>query len=396
MNPIGQIRSRIRRVSAAVLAVVGLIVGLLIGSFAIPIRVWRTGELPAPPLDVVEGGPAVVFPRRIWIDTDAACGHSRTTDPDDCLALLLLARARSVEIVGISTVYGNAPLAVTDRTTRDLVATLEHEGAEVGAVYLGADHAIRVRDPDAATPARAALREALEKGPLTVVALGPLTNIAAALADRRELQRNVARVIAVMGRRPGHLFHPAEGSGHGMLFGHGPVFRDFNFDQDRNAAAHILGINVPLTLVPYVAARQVSLTGADLAPLEAQGGSAAWIASRSRDWLKFWQEDIGRDGFYPFDVLAAVYALSPTQLSCAETKAWVGRDERLWGWLYGPEALLVRAGRQWISNAKAQGFVLYCPETDPAVHEWIMSRVESAPDPHRRGRRTALARGRSG
>jgi hypothetical protein len=78
-------------------------------SFTIPIEVWRTGELPAPPLGLVDGGPAVDMPARIWIDTDAACGHSRTTDPDDCFVLLLLAHAPGVRIAGISTVFGNAP-----------------------------------------------------------------------------------------------------------------------------------------------------------------------------------------------------------------------------------------------------------------------------------------------
>ncbi|MGH6913121.1 MAG: hypothetical protein ACREH3_05395, partial [Geminicoccales bacterium] len=84
----------------------GVLILLVAISFALPVRVWRTGELPAPPLPLVERGPAVDMPSRIWIDTDAACGHGRTTDPDDCLAILLLARAPGVEVVGISTVHG--------------------------------------------------------------------------------------------------------------------------------------------------------------------------------------------------------------------------------------------------------------------------------------------------
>jgi inosine-uridine nucleoside N-ribohydrolase len=148
-----------------------------------------------------------------------------------------LARSRGVEIAGISTVYGNAPIEITDRTTRELVALLEREGEEVGDVHRGAGQASDTMAPDAAPPAQTALREALGKGPLTIVALAPLTNVAAALADRPDLQGNVARLIMVMGRTPGHLFHPSEGAGGGLLFGHGPVFRDFNFDQDPNAVA---------------------------------------------------------------------------------------------------------------------------------------------------------------
>lgn len=66
-----------------------------------------------------------------------------------------------------------------------------------------AGRAARLSQGGASTPAERALREALADGPLSIVALGPLTNIAAALRDRLELQANVKRIVAVMGRRPG-------------------------------------------------------------------------------------------------------------------------------------------------------------------------------------------------
>jgi len=340
-----------RRAIARVAAALAAVICLALATFAMPVRVWRTGELPAPPLPLVEGGPAVAMPRRLWIDTDAACGHSDTTDPDDCLALLLLARARDVEIAGVSAVQGNAPLEVTERTTRELAGML----------------GLRKAGPQE-------LREALGKGPLTIVALGPLTNIAAALSDHPALRRNVARLVVVMGRTPGHLFHPGEGGGRGMLFGHGPVFRDFNFDQDRDAAARVLAMRLPVTLIPYAAARQVSLTGGDLSRVAAHGGAGAWIASRSRGWLSFWQAQVGRDGFYPFDALAAAYALEPALFDCAAATARVMEDEKLWGWIYGPEALLVGAEGE-DANAGASGPVLYCPRVDSRLHGWLMSKI---------------------
>ncbi len=104
-----------------------VLLGLLLLSFALPVRVWRTGELPAPALPLVRGGPPVSLPERVWIDTDAACGHGSTTDPDDCFAILLLARAPGVRILGISTVHGNAPVGVTDSVTRALAAELARE-----------------------------------------------------------------------------------------------------------------------------------------------------------------------------------------------------------------------------------------------------------------------------
>ena len=44
--------------------------------------------------------------------------------PTIVFALLVPDQAPGLEIVGVSTVFGNAPLDVTDRTTRDLMAAI--------------------------------------------------------------------------------------------------------------------------------------------------------------------------------------------------------------------------------------------------------------------------------
>jgi inosine-uridine nucleoside N-ribohydrolase len=371
-------RTRTRRVIRLARGLGVLVAGLvflLAGTLAVPIPVWRTGELPVPPLPLVAGGPAVHLPARLWIDTDAACGHSRTTDPDDCLALLLLAQAPAVEIVGISTVHGNAPLDVTDHTTRALVAALERAGATAPPVYRGAARPAGTAGAGGVpAPAHAALQQALEHGPLTVVSLGPLTNVAAALRDRPDLQAQVARLVAVMGRRRGHLFHPTEGAGSGILFGHGPVFRDFNVAHDPHAAAAVLGMRVPLTLIPYEAARDVSLTGSDLARLEeAAGGAVAWVASRAQGWLDFWATVVGRRGFYPFDLLAGAYVLAPHLFACAEAAAWVGEDDTLWAWVSQAPALLVGTVQERPAAGHPGHTVIYCPQIAATMHQRLVS-----------------------
>ena len=178
------------------------LVALVIATLFLPVALWRTGRQPVAPLDLVRG--EAPMPQRIWIDTDAACGAGRA-DPDDCWAIALLAREREVEIVGISTVFGNAPRDVTDRITRQLIAAI----APTIPVHTGAAEARDTAASDAVT----ALRGALAEGPLTILTLGPLTNVAASLAGQPDLARNVAGIVAVMGRRPGHIFHPTEGSG---------------------------------------------------------------------------------------------------------------------------------------------------------------------------------------
>ncbi|MGH7516527.1 MAG: nucleoside hydrolase [Gemmatimonadales bacterium] len=246
-----------------------------------------------------------------------------------------------------------------DSVTRALLAFLGRDGRPAPPVYRGSAEPIAGNGTVAVAPAHAALRKALEDGPLTLVAIGPLTNVAAALDRRPDLRANVGRLVAVMGRRPGHLFHPAEGEGKGgILFGHGPVFRDFNFEQDRAAAIMVL-----------------LLTEADLARLERRVGAAAWVAERARSWLDYWRDDVGLPGFYPFDLLAGAYLLTAERFDCAEAEASISRDLRLWGRLWGPWAVLAHPKGTMPAEPRVHGPVVYCERVAPELHQWLMARL---------------------
>ena len=326
-----------------------------------PVRNWRTGEAEDRPLPLVRGGPHADRPSRVWIDTDAAC-NGVTADPDDCFAMLVLMFSPDVEIVGISTVFGNAPLSVVDRTTRDLVGRVA-ASPEI-LIHSGSSTALEAERATSLEPAHAALERALEGGPLTIVSLGPLTNVAATLRRRPDLADNIGLLVLVMGRRPGHVFHPAEGrNSTGILFGHGPIFRDFNFSKDQTSAAIVLGLAERISLTPYAAAREVMVTRRDLARMNGGPRAAAWLAERAGPWLDYWEEDIGLPGFYPFDALAALYVLHPQQFNCAKTFAWIAQDDRLpvlWRVVLGSSGLLVgpKADRPQITRASAS--VTYC------------------------------------
>lgn len=320
---------------------------LLVSTLAMPVHVWRTGEPPVPPLPL---GPSSAAPEQgaVWIDTDAACGAGPRVDPDDCFALLLMLKSRA-HIAGVSAVAGNASLQSVDATVRELAPASLKSVEE--------------------------LRRALKNGPLTILALGPLTNIAAALRDRPRLALNVKRLIVVMGRREGHLFHPSEGHGHGMLFGHGPVFRDFKYAQDRRAAAAILRLGVPITMVPYDAARHILLTQADVDALARAGGAAAWVAVRSRAWLQYWREDVGLNGFYPFDLVAAAYLLRPRLFDCAEVRAWISPPPAPLGWLGLGDSLFVGLPHEQPEEARSAGTASYCPRVRDALHRWLLDTM---------------------
>ena len=359
---------KLSRLAVWLLLVPIILIVLGVLTLVLPVPSWRTGRTPIPPLDLTLDGGVIAVRDRIWIDTDAACGATARTDPDDCLAIALLVKARAGHIVGISTVFGNASLDVVQSTTRELVRLLAAEKVIAPVIYAGAATANRI---SGATLASAALANALAEGPLTIVSLGPLSNIAATLQDRPDLQKNVARLVAVMGHRPGHVFHPTEGESGAILFGHGPVFRDFNFAMDPEAARRVLAMRLPVTLIPYDAARHIGITAADLDALSAGSPAAAWMAARARGWLQYWTDDIGQEGFYPFDLVAAAYVLRPSMFRCAPARAWIESDDTVWAsWFYSTKALLVGP-----MDTPQGSEVLYCPTASEALKEISLTHL---------------------
>ncbi len=353
-----------------------LILAGLLSSFALPIEEWRTGDQQLVPLTYEPTQSEPNASRRLWIDTDAACGYSRRTDPDDCFAIALLAQFSDVQVVGISTVFGNGPLEVVNRTTIDLASGLSAELRRPLPVYSGYPGPQTENSPPLKPPAHDALANALAQGPLTIIALGPLTNLAAVLRERPTLRTQITRVLAVMGRRPGHLFHPAEGAGSGILFGHGPVFRDFNFVMDMGAVSEIVALDVPITLIPYDAARGIEMTADDLDRLGESNRVVAWIATRARPWLGYWLQEIGRKGFSPFDLLAAAYVTDPYQFKCAPVRIWVGEDPTLFIPFWRSTALLVGQNAP-SGNTMAVGSASYCAKISADLKDRLVDRFVS-------------------
>lgn len=324
---------------------------------------WTTGRRSVPHLALVPGSAAAV-PGRLWIDTDAACGAAPRTDPDDCLAIVWL-MLRGADVVGISTSFGNATGDMVADTVVTLVASMVQQGLPPVPVFVG--HTAPVsEDAGPTSPGAMALQAALEDGPLTILAIGPLTNVASALNDRPELRANVTRLVAVMGHQPGHLFHPTEGRGTGAAWGHGPIFRDLNLSVDPGAVRAVLAMDLAVTLIPYDAATGTMITAADLDLLEGQGSAMARVSQTARDWLAFWNDDIGLPGFYPFDWVAAGFLMEPQLFHCAATQARVVREWTFW--LVPHQSL--RVGDKGRSGAP----VTYCPQTATVLHEHLIAR----------------------
>lgn len=148
--------------------------------------------------------------RRFWIDTDTAS--------DDAVAILMALRWPDVHVEGISTVAGNVPLEMCSRNARYTVElcgkeTPVYDGAAQPLIrapvwayfFHGPDGMGGMNYPDPKLPAEkthaveaiiAAFRR--DPGEITLVTLGPLTNISLALGIAPDLSKKI-KACYVMG-----------------------------------------------------------------------------------------------------------------------------------------------------------------------------------------------------
>jgi inosine-uridine nucleoside N-ribohydrolase len=272
------------------------------------------------------------------------------TDPgiDDALAILLALASPGVSVDAITTVAGNVGV---DRATANLARILDvarppvmprlGRGAEAplkralitaGPVHGedGLGNLDRLVEPDGRPryPLPSPLlgmREGVDViletvdrfGPdLTVVALGPLTNLALALErDARRLGR--AGRIVVMGgavAAPGNVTPAAE----------------FNFYVDPEAAAAVFEAGLPLELVPLDVTRQVVLPQAALVERvgRSPGAVARFIADFTLHGFAFGSER-GDGGIVMHDPLAMGVALDPSLVSFENLRVEIECEGRI-------------------------------------------------------------------
>lgn len=238
---------------------------------------------------------ALAQKQRVWIDSDIMIGKFRR-DVDDGLALILALRDTNIQIEGISFVHG---VDYAEKTTAKLldwyapdrnIPTFKGSNDSTG---FGVE-----------TDAVKAMISALEKGPMAILALGPLTNIATVLKLRSDLHKNITVISYCAGRRPGMLFSPGSGK---------VKFSDYNFDLDPRSSAVLLETEVPVLLAGYDCSDSLFLSREDFVHLKkSKNKGDRWLFRQLRQWENMWRIFLGsKRGFIPFDcstVGALLYA----------------------------------------------------------------------------------------
>lgn len=205
----------------------------------------------------------LMSPVSLWIDADPS-GMVRTgLDCDDDLAILMAlqlsdADRKNLKLVGISTCGGNAPVA---QTLENMNLLLQHASEKVWDVQSGIgwrsmnvvwqpfkflkkilpERYVDAPDSDAAAYAIIDAAQRLPPKSLTVLMLGPPSNLARAFKIASWLPLHLKEVV-LMG---GELTHQR---------------MDLNFNSDRSAARAIVQSGAKTTIVPVQTCGQISVT----------------------------------------------------------------------------------------------------------------------------------------
>jgi inosine-uridine nucleoside N-ribohydrolase len=199
----------------------------------------------------------------LWIDSDPSGFYHTGLDCDDDLAILValaLHQRQMINLEGLSICGGNAPLRHTwddvqrlwkyaagyNRTGIQPIKGFGWRSMQVGVKLLELYNAffLDVPDSDEASLAisKRAVDASLQQIAITILTLGPPTNVAKAI---QQLERD-------------HIY----GIDHIYLMGGDLTNRqlDLNFRSDIDSARTIIETNVPKTLIPIQTCGQVSIT----------------------------------------------------------------------------------------------------------------------------------------
>ncbi len=256
------------------------------------------------------------------------------TDPgiDDGIAIALACASPEIDLLGITTVGGNTGI---ENTTGNALRLLHLFGRDDVPVAAGAARALafeadlgdpsihgqgglggvvlpvpgRGPDPRGAVSLLAELVESHSE-PVTLIAIGPLTNVALFAATRPDLYAKLDRLV-IMG-----------GGVH--LTGNQTPTAEFNIWFDPEAAARVFAAGVEVTMVGLDVTHKAMFAGQDWAPLRGvvAGPIAKAVTGMIDFYGSFYLSQSGSDATAQHDSLAVAAVVAPDLIRTQH--CWVG------------------------------------------------------------------------
>jgi purine nucleosidase len=258
-------------------------------------------------------------PRKIIIDADPGI--------DDAMAIFYALASPELDVVGITSIFGNADISVC---TTNALKLLEIAGRTDIPVARGVDQPLAMpyrgavafvhgsdgqgevflppptTSVDPLDAPRFIVRSVTQApGEITLVALGPLTNIATALQLEPTLGSQLAGIV-LMG---GSAFHGGNAS---------PA-AEANILNDPEAADIVFGADCLVVMAGLDVTEQTVMTSSDLARISTfDNPRARHLAAILPYYAKFYLERLGIDGICVHDSSTISYLLAPHLYTWAE------------------------------------------------------------------------------
>ena len=229
---------------------------------------------------------------KILYDCDNTMGVPNR-DVDDALALLYLLGRDDVELLGITATHGNDTVDTVFKATAGLLGDI---GREDVPLLRGGAKDNRVSEASRFLAAQAALH----RGEVTMLATGALTNLCGAWESDRSFFSNLNRVVLMGGIT-------------GPLVINNVQCNELNFSCDPEASHKVLGSGADVTVITGHLCLAVPFAGPEFSILEGKGGPPVfhYLFERLGPWRELMRKVFKIDGFYNWDVVAAVCATDP-------------------------------------------------------------------------------------
>ncbi|MDP9464903.1 MAG: nucleoside hydrolase, partial [Actinomycetota bacterium] len=261
----------------------------------------------------------VAAPRKILIDTDPGI--------DDAMAIFYALESPELDVVGITSVFGNAHTSVCTANTLKLLEIADRTDIPVAR---GVDRplAMPYRGPvtfvhgtdgqgnvnlapptTSVQPIDAAhfiVRSVMDApGEITLVALGPLTNIAMALLIEPSLAGRLAEIV-LMG-------------GNAFCGGNASPAAEANILNDPEAADIVFGADCPIVMAGLDVTEHTVMTSSDVARLASFGNARArHLAAIVPFYEAFYLERLGLEGICVHDSTTISYLVAPQLFTWVE------------------------------------------------------------------------------
>ena len=261
---------------------------------------------------------------RVLISADTATGliggwRGGADDVDDGFAIGMALHAPSLRVLGIGVVRGNSDMAPQYLVTKNILDMLGDDTP----IWRGAAHPYSSQvewfgasegefklselPQVCSTEAVRQMAEQLTQ-PTTLIAIGPLTDIACLAQKYPERAKNIENIVSIMGRKPYEMFNIMGNSG----------LTDFNYNQDPGAVAALLEeTEIKMTFMTFSMTSDAFVSAKRLETLkDAKSKVANFFYEASQPWIEKWKAIFGTDGFHPWDQNTVYYVMDPAAYAC--------------------------------------------------------------------------------